>query len=287
MLTLHELTRQVAKELRKGGIWEGTSTAATDTTITDAIIGLAAGTVDGGTIWFLSGGVGITGESRVITTQAAGGVVTWSPAIAMGAVEVLNYMIFGKTWPRHALRDAVNRALQNIGEFADYDATLDSVSLQEDYAIPATVTSRIMSVEISAYPDPAGVPNPNWRLHQAFDQFEDTLRFLANPPVWDGVNNIRLGFNIMHPTLVADADQIRREVIPTRLKWEAVAEAYMHLLGPRDSVSLDEQTQNLYNRAVSRANEFPAHINQPLPEPMLFLGVGSRGSSLINPDSMV
>ena len=287
MLTLHELTRQVAKELRKGGIWEGTSTAATDTTITDATIGLVDGATDGGTIWFLSGGVGITGESRVIVTQAAGGIVTWAPAIAMGAVEVLNYMIFGKTWPRHALRDAVNRALQNIGEFADYDASLDSVAFQEDYAIPAAVTSRVMSVEISAYPDPAGIANPNWRLHQGFDQFEDTLRFLANPPVWDGVNNIRLGFNIPHPELAADADEIRREVSPIRLKWEAVAEAYIHLIGPRDSRVLDEQGQSLYNRAVQRANEFPPHINQPLPDPMLFLGVGSRGASLINPDYLV
>ena len=68
---------------------------------------------------------------------------------------------------------------------------------------------------------------------------------------------------------------------------EAVQEAYMGVIAPRDSEKLDEQTTNLFNRAAQMAGQYPAHGNQPLPEPMLFMGVGSRGGSPVNPDLQV
>lgn len=283
MENMHDLTLHVAQELKKGGLWEGVSTGATTTTITDALIGLIDGAVDGGTIWLLDETVPTT---RIITTQT-GGVVTFSPAVA-GLAGAQSYVIFGKTWPRHALRTAVNQALQNIGEFADY-GPISSVGLQEDYDIATLLpaATRIMSLEQSAYTDPSTADNPAWMLHLGWDQFGDTVRFLTDPPIYDGTLNIRLGWNIPHPTLVAETDEIRREVSPLRLKWEAVAEAYMHLIGPRDSQSLDEETENLFNRAITMSGKFQSHGNQPLPEPQLLMGVGSRGGAAVNPDLQV
>ena len=294
METLFELTRDVARELMKGGIWEGTSTASTTTTLTDAGIGLIAGAVDGGTIWFFDETPVLT---RPIITLSAAGVVSWTAAVA-GLTGAQRYMIFGSVWPRHALRSAVNRALQNIGEFATYDV-FDSVGLQEDYdltvAAPLGVPAaeRLMSVEVSSYSDPGSVAlgtrvdNPAWILHLGWTQFGDTLRFLADPPVYDGSNgNVRIGWNVPHTELLIDAAEILREVSPRRLKWDAVAEAYMHLIGPRDSENLDEQTKNLINRATVLAGRFSSHGNKPLPEPQLLIGIGSRGGAAVNPDQI-
>jgi len=283
--SLFELTRDVARELKKGGIWEGTSTAATTLTLTDATIGLIAGAVDGGTIWFFDETVPTT---RIITTLSAAGVVTWTPAVAALA-GAQRYMIFGSVWPRHALRSAVNQALANVGEFPQY-GTFASVGLQEDYDLTAAApvgvpaAERVMSVERSAYTDPSTADNPAWILHLGWTQFGNTLRFLTDPPVYDGTLNMRIGWNIPHPELLLDATEIRREVSPRRLKWEAVAEAYMHLIGPRDSKATDEQTENLFNRAMVKSGNFSSHGNQPLPEPMLLMGVGSRGGAAVNID---
>ena len=285
MENLFELTRDVARELKKGGIWEGTSTASTTLTLTDATIGLITAAVDGGTIWFFDETVPTT---RIITSLSVAGVVTWTPAI-VGLTGAQRYMIFGDTWPRHALRSAVNGALVNIGEFPQYD-TFSSVGLQEDYNLTAAApvgipaAERIMSLEQSAYSDPATADNPAWMLHFGWQQFGNTLRFLTDPPIYDGTRNIRLGWNVPHPELLADATEIQREVSPRRLKWEAVAEAYMHLIAPRDSKATDEQTENLFNRAMARAGKFQSHGNQPLPEPMLLMGVGSRGGAAVNID---
>lgn len=286
MKSLFELTREVAKELRKGGIWEGTSTAASASTITDSGIGLIVDAVKDGTIWLRESDQLVT---RRILSLSAQGVVTWTPSIdndPPAGAEL--YMIFGKEYPLHVLRDAVNRALQNIGEFAAY-GTFNSTGLQEDYDIATLVptANRIMSVEKSAYTDPSTADNPAWMLHFGWIQLGDTLRFLTDPPIYDGKLNMRIGWNTPHAELTADSDTIRREVSPVRLKWEAVAEAYMHLIAPRDSEKLDEQTQNLYNRAMVMANKYPAHGNQPLPEPQLLMGVGSRGGAAVNPDLQV
>lgn len=288
MRSLFDLTRDVAKELRKGGLWEGSgATVLDDDRIQDASIGLITGAVDGGTIWFRSGLS--AGNSRIIVDPGglgATGIVTFGEMT--GLTGTVDYTIFGSVYPRYALRDAVNRALQNIGEFATY-GTFSSTGLQEDYNIATLVpaANMIKSVEVSAYTDPSTADNPAWMMHYGWTQFGDTLRFLADPPSYDGTQNVRIGWNTPHAELTADSDEILREVSPLRLKWEAVAEAYMHLIGPRDSEKLDEQTQNLYNRAIQTANRFPPHRNQPLPEPSLFLGVGSRGGSAINPDLQV
>ncbi|KKN64476.1 hypothetical protein LCGC14_0490890 [marine sediment metagenome] len=240
--------------------------------------------MDGGTIWLHDEDPHV---SRIISTLSAAGIVTFTPLIA-AMTGVQAYTIFGKVHNRSTLRDAVNRALQNIGEFAEYDE-FSSTGLQEDYDIATLLpnANRIMSVEISAYSDPSTADNPAWMMHYGWTQFGNTLRFLTDPPIYDGTENIRIGWNIPHPALTGDASEIRREVSPLRLKWEAVAEAYMHLIGPRDSEKLDEQTQNLYNRASKTAGRYPAHGNQPLPEPQLFMGVGSRGGAAINPDLQV
>jgi hypothetical protein len=295
MKDLFELTREVALELRKGGLWESDEPTndAEGTTFTDTGIGLTGGAVDGGTIWFHEDAFTDTvfHTTRIITTLSDAGVVVWAPALLALNGDPENkprYTMFGKVWSRHALRSAVNRALQNIGEFAAYD-TFDSTGLQEDYDIATLVTAanRIMSVETSAYSDPSTADNPAWMLHYGWGQFGDTLRFWADPPIYDGTENIRIGWNVPHSELTADDDEILREVSPLRLKWEAVAEAYLHLIAPRDSEVLDEQTQNLYNRAIQMAGKYPSHGNQPLPEPQLFMGVGSRGGAAINPDLQV
>ena len=281
MLDLWELTRDVARELRKGGLYSATSTASTTTTLTDATIPLIAGAVDGGTIWLHDESPHI---SRVISTLSAAGLVTFTPLVAALA-GAQAYTIFGSVYNRSTLQDAVNRALLNLGEFAQY-GTFDSTGLQEDYNILTLVptANRIMTLEVSAYTDPSTADNPAWMMHYGWIQFGDTLRFLANPPIYDGTANIRIGWNIPHAELTTEADEIRREVSPIRLKWEAVQEAYMSLIGPRDSEVLDEQTTNLFNRAAQMAGKYPAHGNQPLPEPQLFLGVGSRGGAAVNPD---
>ena len=288
MENLFELSRDVAKELKKGGLWEGTSTASTTTSLTDAGIGLIENAVNGGTIWFFDETPLLT---REIVALSAAGVVTWTDAVA-NLSGAQRYMIFGSVWPRHALRSAVNQALANIGEFPEYD-TFSSVGLQEDYDLTAAApvgvpaAERIMSVERSAYSDPSTADNPSWILHLGWTQFGNTLRFLTDPPVYDGTLNMRVGWNIPHPELLLDITEIRREVSPRRLKWEAVTEAYMHLIGPRDSKATDEQTENLFNRATVQAGKFPSHGNQPLPEPMLLMGVGSRGGAAVNIDLQV
>ncbi len=292
MENLFNLTRAVARELKKGGLWSGLSSASTTLTLTDATIGLIAGAVDGGTIWFEDETVPIT---RIITTLSAGGVVTWTPAVA-GLTGAQNYTIFGADFVRFELRNAINQALENIGEFATY-GTFNSVGLQEDYDLTAAApvgvptANRVMSVDVSSYSDPGvgatAVDNPAWIAHHGWVQFGNTLRFLADPPVYDGLNgNVRIGWNAPHGDLLLDTSEILREVSPLRLKWEAVQAAYMNLIAPRDSQVLDEQSQNLFNRAAAMAGKFQSHGNQVLPEPMLLIGVGSRGGAAVNPDQV-
>lgn len=283
METFAELILDMARELRYGGITEGTSTAATTTSITDATIPNPVGTFDGGTIWLLDESPIVT---RIIDTHTAGGVISWTSAVA-GLTGAQAYALFGPRIPRPALRDALNRALKNIGQFDSY-ATIDSVALQEDYDIAVdptpAVTGRVMQVWQSAYPDPATLTEQAWRLHQQWEAFGDTLRFLANPPAIDGTANLRLGFNIFHPTLTDDDDEIRREVEPRRLVFEAVAEAYLSLIAPRNSTASDEEFQNLFNRALDMANQHPEHGNKPLPPPQLLMGVGQSGGQGVHPD---
>jgi len=294
MQELFHLTRDVALELKKGGLWQGDAPSgdAGETNMTDSAIRLTNDSINGGTIWFDTDrdtGYVYHALRRITNIGTSGNLtyVAYSP-LSGDPNNKPSYTIFGPVYPMWALKAAVNVALQNIGEFQSY-AYFSSVALQEDYnlAVVAPQARQISTVEVSTYSDPSTADNPGWGSHYGTIQFGDTLRFLTDPPVYDGVNNIRLGYNAPHPALVADRDEIRREVSPIRLKWEAVAEAYIGRIALRDSQVLDEQTQNLYNRAMLAAGKYPSHRNEPLPQSHLFAGVGSRGGAAVNPDLQV
>lgn len=293
--TLFGLTLALAREIEKGGLYEGATTVGgvgTDLTLTDATNPLTAGVLNGGTLWITTGLR--AGQSRIITSHAAGGILVWTPALSGGTLAVGDqYAAFGPEFPRDLLRRAVNTALRNLPPFARYNVATLTVANQEDYDLPASV-ENIRSLEVAnlVYDalDPA--KSLHYMRHTGWTEITQTeglaapapaIRFWKYPPAVDGYR-IRLGYNVIHPVLTADAEFINDGVSPPRLIYEALAEAWLKRIRPRDSQALDEQAQVMYNRAVAMAKMMPRHHINTLPQPIFIAGVGSRGAGTVNPD---
>jgi len=284
---LFDLSLAVARELEKGGLHEGATTvggAGTDLTLTEAANPLTAGVLVGGTVWIRTGVR--AGQSRVIATHVAGGIITWAPALTGNLTIGDQYTVFGPDFRRDVLWRAVNTALGNLPPFATYNiATLTLVDTEE-YDLPTGV-ENVKTVEIAKQLTGA---NRRYSLHTGWIPIvipgaipTPAIRFLRNVPQTAGYI-IRLGYNTIHRELVADTDEINTGVSPTRLIYEALAEAWLKRIRSRDSLAIDEQAQMMYNRAVGMAKLMPEHRIATLPDPILFVGVGQRGAGVINPD---
>jgi hypothetical protein len=143
--TLFSITYELAKIL--GNVVDGTATGGGTTTLIDtaAFDAEADDYWNNGTIWIHSG---VNASKTAIITNWDNASKTWTfdPALA-AVVATVTYSVATADYPRYILRQAVNRALKEMGSVEDVNTALSTTSNTETYTLPTGV-SNIKRVEI-------------------------------------------------------------------------------------------------------------------------------------------
>lgn len=225
MLTLSELTRRTAGKVTRTVKGSTTTAPGNGTQVID-VVNLAPFTEDtefvGGTVWITSGAN--AGLSRPVTSFSASNDRLTVPAFPNNILSGVTFeVVSGDFSEFRDLRQAVNNALDDLGYILDKDDSLTIVPNQLVYDLPEGV-SRIHRVEII---DELGEENErrytsaHWQEINGQLVFDDT----KEPRVRDG-ETIRLWFEIFHPTLTDDEDEINYQVDPMYLIHVAARQAF-------------------------------------------------------------
>jgi hypothetical protein len=130
------------------------------------------------------------------------------------------YAAIPKDFPKGLLVEAINQALVDIGQLPKTDATLTTVSAQEEYDLPTGV-DEVKRVEIAhSLVTPYNyVPNVNWIEREGKLVFDTDYE-----PNTDGYK-MRLSYNVDHAAVSADSDTIDDLIHPKLLTWTAAVYA--------------------------------------------------------------
>lgn len=213
--TLATLTLALARAIAT--VKSGAATGGSTTTLVDT--GFYNPEVDdywnNGAIWFQSGNN--AGKSAIITDWANSSK-TFTFATQAGACAAGNlYSVTHRDFPRWLLRQAVNRALQEIGGVGASNTTLTTVGGQEEYSLPASV-NHVLRVEVArSTSTPYDYqPHHNWKV------IGDKLRFDPSHIPCDAGLIIRLTYSELAVSeLTADTDTVNELIHPDLVVWKA------------------------------------------------------------------
>lgn len=218
MTTLFDASLALAKIL--GNVGDSiTTSAGTTTTLIDSLRTEAADYWNNGTLWITSGTY--ASNSRVVSDFASG-TFTFSPALAGAPGSGKYYSYLSGTWPLYKLWDFINRALSEIGDVPQTDATLTTVAYQEEYTLPAGVANVILVEQAMSLTSPY-LYRP---VYGVWREREGKLVFNTRrePNVAD--YKLRLTYASPHAVLDADADEVSDYVHLNRLIWAAADSAW-------------------------------------------------------------
>ena len=218
---LFDLTLMLARLITD--VTDGVATGGSDTTLIDTLFPVAAPPDDhynNGTIWMRS--CANEGKTAVITDWAQG-TYTFSFA-TLGMLNAAGDLYSAATsdYPRHQLRQFINRALSDIGRVpATYeDATFVTVANQEEYTLPSGV-SDIYQVWIAN-----GTTTPyDYVPHYGWTVRDGKLRFDTNSAPAVDSYRIRLIYPSTPSWLTTDAGTISDFLNPERVVWKAAVHA--------------------------------------------------------------
>jgi len=176
-----------------------------------------------GTIFFTSGSnIGLT---RRITdfTNSTGTFQFNVPATGVTArtAALDTYSVMTKSWPYDAIRQAVNRALAEIGDVDKQDITTTAVADQLSYTLPTGIFN-IKRVELAT-----SLTAPlNYIDLSHWHEVNGTIQFDTGHAPSVDTYILRLTYNIPPAEITADTTAIPTNINPIYLKWMAVCEAY-------------------------------------------------------------
>lgn len=269
MSTLGEALFQTAEATGKmfyGILDSGCST----TLLKDSALSFRPGSLVGGTAWVLSGTQ--AGSLREILGHAAGEVVIGDlvGAPASGS----NWAAMGPQYPLWALLQAVNQALQDLGEYTSYFENITELHTeadQETYDLPTSpiLVTNVVGVWIGRF---KVVP---YEFYEHFHWREDNdehLRFLAHVPAETGLP-IRLAYNKPFARYTQYSQELPPGVNLARLKWEAAARMMTLHLGSAGKPAGDDPLIELINEAKDNAGRMRAHTISCIQKPIMLPGL--------------
>jgi hypothetical protein len=203
-----------------------------------------------GTIFFTSGVVttGNLGLTRRITDFDNGtGTFTFA-AITARTVALDTYSVMTKAWPYYALRQAVNKALTEIGDVDKQDITTTAVTDQLSYTLPTGIFN-IKKVELAtSLTDPLNyIDLSHWH------EVNGTIQFDAGHAPSVDTYILRLTYNVPPSEITADTTAIPTNINPIYLKWMSVCEAYRWRL--HKIKNDDPTTTTMMNEALQKAEK--------------------------------
>jgi len=255
--TLFSISLALAKVL--GNVRSSTTTAAgSATTIVDSTRTEPADFWNDGTLWITSGTH--SGKSRKITDWALSGTTFTIPTTTTAAGSGVSYAVIDGNWPQDKLVEFVNRALVEIGDVPQTDASLTTTATLEAYALPTGVYN-VRQVEIASELD---TPYYYQHQHGTWVEREGTLYFASGREPQEDDFLIRLTYMAPHAALTTDATTISDYIHADLLVWTAAVHAWRW----RTQMGRgDEPTNTLfYQEALARAErERRLH---PIPRPI-------------------
>lgn len=193
------------------------STAGTTETLLDTVSRTEPNDYwNGGTIWITEdqagAGAAPEGEYGVITGFANGTSTITFPALTAATAENDKYAVAAPIVPLQVLISQINLVLLSVYIPAWDTTTLDTVSGQTEYTLPATVTrGNLLEVRIQSQDDADDnrpVKANRWWVKEAATGSQDTLVLKQFTDGWD----IWLKYKTRHPA-VRDSDDKINEII--------------------------------------------------------------------------
>lgn len=250
MTTFAEATLALAEVL--GEVYRGEAdSGSANNKLIDAALTARQGTLAPGTLWMLTGTLAGAVIDVLRHAQNTLHFATQASAVAEGD----DYAVFeGIRFNRVQLELAVNFALKDLQKFTQFDETLVTVALQEDYTLPAGV-SNVANIEIAE-----SLTSPYlFAVHRGWREISTgKIRFLFDPPPIAGYK-IRLSYNSTHPTLAAGSDTLKPGINLERLKWEAATHAVRKYLMKIEDEQADKIIVQVGNDAPMRAAASEGH----------------------------
>jgi hypothetical protein len=249
MTTLFDVTLAIAKNIDE--VYEGAATAVgTSTTLIDTDNPQAEDYYNEGTIWFKSGNLADY-SARITDYDEANKKYTFEEVLALkSTAQDDKYAVLNAIVPRRILIQAVNVALEEMGEVGNVDESLTTVTNQVEYSLPTGVRN-IKKVRVAtATSEPYG-----WDKSYQWDEYDDKLVFDENNiPGSDGYI-IQLFYNAPHAALDSDGDTINGRIPVVWLRWEAAVHAFKIMYGdsPSNPVVVDKLSLALKQQAEMRA----------------------------------
>jgi len=243
--TLFSISLALAKVL--GNMRSSTTTAAgSATTIVDSTRTEPADFWNDGTLWITSGTH--SGKSRKITDWALSGTTFTIPTTTTAAGAGVTYSVIDGNWPQDKLVEFINRALIEIGDVPQDDASLTTVAEQEEYTLPSGVYN-VRQVEIARE---LTAPYAYQHQHGSWYERDGSLFFATGREPQESGYTIRLTYMAPHAALTADTGTVSAYIHPDLLVWTAAVYAWRW----RTQMGRgDEPTNTLfYQEAVARAD---------------------------------
>lgn len=236
-----------------GDVMEGTATGGGATTLVDSSPPFSCPADDwynGGTIWFKAcTHTGNNGTSGIITDFDE---TTGTATFTFGTVADTHiqsgdtYAAMTNEWPRYVLRQAVNKALMEIGDVDQQDITTTTVANQEYYTLP-TGYYNVRKVEVASN---SSAPYDYYELNH-WHEIEGQIQFESGYHLEDTGHILRLTCNMPLAEITADTTAIPTLVHPQWLKWAGAVYAYRWRM---KRVGDDEQAlKELLNEALAQA----------------------------------
>lgn len=285
-VTLAEATLKVSRLLMT--VVEGAATGGSTTTLVDtAFPWLIDGTnppqndyFNGGTLWFIDGAN--AGLTAVVSDWDRATKTATFPAMAAVAAGNL-YAIAPKDWPRFALRQAVNQALDEIGNVdRQYsDAAFVTVANQMDYTLPAGI-SDVRRVEVAQ----STTAPYEYMIHSHYREIGGAIQFVKGFEPGSSGHRIRLTYNTPVAHLTTDTGTIPDLINRNWLTWESVVQALRWRV--RQTKTAEKDFVSLLNEALGRAEAkaaaYRANMEQMPRDPIysIWAGGGERYIEEVN-----
>lgn len=227
MTTLSGLTYMVAREL--GIVKEGTVTGGSTTTLLDSTRTEADDYWNKGTAWLLYDAGGLSaapqGEFAVITDYALSGgtfSTTWTVAPAAGD----RYAVAKKRYPRADLIQAVNRAIQDLGDIPVVDTTtITTADNQTEYTLPVAANNDLREVWLQTNDD--ANDNRWFKIHNYKIQHAaaGTGHTLILPLQYASGYDVKLVYVAPHSMLNIYSDKLSESIHENLIVYSAASKA--------------------------------------------------------------
>ncbi len=222
--TLFQATLDLARIL--DDVYEGsTTTTGATTSLTDSRIPTDAAVFPGGTLWMPERTVASVVQaaqstrvaSQTVATILAFDALTASIATAQG------YQVTGPRFPKYALIQAINMALQAIGKVVNRVEVTADGSQEYTNSLSAYIDEEILEIWIGNSTDPNDwMPHLRWRQIPV-DNGRKLVFVEGSEP--DSGDLMHISYKAEHATVSLDASVISPQINPEKLKWAAAAHA--------------------------------------------------------------